>query len=51
VAAPVHDGQRRLVGAITVHGPAYRFPSTGEGDRIGAAVRLAASRFSTTRSG
>src|SRR5215203_6333044 len=50
VAAPVHDGQHRLVGAITVHGPAYRFPSTGEGDRIGAAVRLAASRFSTTRS-
>jgi IclR family transcriptional regulator, acetate operon repressor len=51
VAAPVLDGQRRLVGAITVHGPTYRFPGRGEADRIGAAVRLAANRFSATRLG
>lgn len=51
VAAPVHDGQRRLVGAITVHGPTYRFPTTGEAERIGTGVRHAASRFSATRPG
>jgi IclR family acetate operon transcriptional repressor len=51
VAAPVHDGQRRLVGAITVHGPTYRFPTSGEAERIAVSVRLAASRFSATRPG
>jgi IclR family acetate operon transcriptional repressor len=51
VAAPVHDGQRRLVGAITVHGPTYRFPISGEAERIAVSVRLAASRFSATRPG
>jgi len=51
VAAPVTNGQRRLVGALTVHGPTYRFPPPGEADRIGTSVRLAASRFSATRLG
>ncbi len=51
VAAPVFDGQRRLVGAITVHGPTYRFPQAGDAVRVGAAVRLAANRFSATRLG
>lgn len=51
VAAPVFDGQRRLVGAVTVHGPTYRFPQPGDAGRVGAAVRLAASRFSATRLG
>jgi IclR family transcriptional regulator, acetate operon repressor len=51
VAAPVHDGRHGVVGAVTVHGPTYRFPSSGEADRIGASVRLAASRFSATRPG
>lgn len=47
IAAPVFDARGRLVGAIHVHGPAYRFPATGEEENIGhllieTAERLAA---------
>jgi DNA-binding IclR family transcriptional regulator len=46
VAAPVRDPDGVIVGAITVHGPSYRFPSPGEEDATAAAVRTAAARFS-----
>lgn len=49
VAAPVVDRDRLIVGAITVHGPSYRFPTDGQADRIGSVVRAAASRFSLHR--
>lgn len=49
VAAPVLDTQRRIVGAITVHGPTYRFPAQGQRERIGKLVRGAADRFSWNR--
>lgn len=35
IAAPVFDSKRRLVGAIHVHGPAYRFPATDAVDEVG----------------
>lgn len=49
VAAPVLDANRRIVGAITVHGPTYRFPGEGQRERIGGLVRGAANRFSWNR--
>lgn len=49
VAAPVLDQDRLVVGAITVHGPTYRFPPDGQRERIGVAVRTAANRFSLHR--
>jgi DNA-binding IclR family transcriptional regulator len=49
VAAPVLDERRRVVGAITVHGPTYRFPPEGQRERVGLAVRAAANRFSWNR--
>jgi DNA-binding IclR family transcriptional regulator len=46
VAAPVLiDGQGAL-GAIHVHGPAYRFPAAGSAGDIAAVVMGAAARFS-----
>ncbi len=47
VAAPVFASGRRSLGSIHVHGPAYRFPPTGQADRIAATVMEAAERFST----
>lgn len=38
VAAPITNGRKRVVGAIHVHGPTYRFP--GEHDRDGVADLL-----------
>ncbi len=49
VAAPVLDRDQLVVGAITVHGPTYRFPPEGQRDRIGVAVRSASDRFSLHR--
>jgi IclR family transcriptional regulator, acetate operon repressor len=49
VSAPVYDLGRVIVGAITVHGPTYRFPGRGEAASIAATVRAAASRFSVRR--
>lgn len=49
VAAPVLDAEGHVAGAITVHGPTYRFPADGQQDRIGATVRAAANRFSLHR--
>lgn len=49
VAAPVYDADRVVVGAITVHGPSYRFPRSSEKESIGTLVRAAAGRFSARR--
>jgi DNA-binding IclR family transcriptional regulator len=46
VAAPVLADGRGALGAIHVHGPAYRFPSDGPADAISSLVMEAAHRFS-----
>jgi DNA-binding IclR family transcriptional regulator len=47
VAAPVFASGHRALGAIHVHGPAYRFPPPGRSEEIAAMVMEAADRFST----
>jgi DNA-binding IclR family transcriptional regulator len=47
VAAPVLTESNRALGAIHVHGPAYRFPAKGRADSIAALVMDAAARFSS----
>ena len=47
VAAPVFASGHRALGAIHVHGPAYRFPPPGRSEVIAAMVMEAAERFST----
>ncbi|CAN5830369.1 IclR family transcriptional regulator [soil metagenome] len=46
VAAPLRDARGRLVGAIHVHGPAYRFPPPSKIEAIGRVVVDAAARLS-----
>lgn len=46
VAAPVYRGKGRIVGAIHVHGPAYRFPPAGQEEAIAGEIRAAANAFS-----
>lgn len=46
VASPVLDHDRRVLGAIHLHGPTYRFPQENQADRIGRLVREAAEAFS-----
>lgn len=46
VAAPVRDRDGRIIGAISAHGPSYRFPQVGEADRIADRVKAAGRRFS-----
>ena len=45
VAAPIADARAEVVAAVHVHGPSYRFPATGDEDRIASAVRAAAARI------
>lgn len=47
VAAPVFDGGHRAVGALHVHGPAYRFPGDRDPAHIAEGVRDAAVRLTT----
>ena len=47
VAAPVLADGKRALGAIHVHGPAYRFPAKGKADAIALLVMDAAARFSS----
>ena len=47
VAAPVLADGKRVLGAIHVHGPAYRFPAEGRADFIASLVMDAAARFSS----
>jgi DNA-binding IclR family transcriptional regulator len=52
VAAPILGDGRGALGAIHVHGPAYRFPAMGRADAIASLVMDAAGRFSArTESG
>lgn len=44
-AAPVRDVRGRVVGAIHVHGPAYRFPVPGQAESTGALLIEAATRL------
>ena len=46
VAAPVRNRDGRVIGAISTHGPSYRFPQVSEAERIADRVRAAARRFS-----
>ncbi|HWL50512.1 MAG TPA: IclR family transcriptional regulator C-terminal domain-containing protein, partial [Acidimicrobiia bacterium] len=47
VAAPVLADGKRALGAIHVHGPAYRFPADGNANSIASLVMDAAARFSS----
>ncbi|NND02119.1 MAG: IclR family transcriptional regulator [Acidimicrobiia bacterium] len=54
VGAAVVNGDGRVLGAIHIHGPSYRFPASGEDGRIAdlvmdAATRLAASAARLSR--
>jgi IclR family acetate operon transcriptional repressor len=49
VAAPVLNGEGRVLGAIHVHGPAYRFPPAGTADSIARRVMEAGVGFSIRR--
>jgi DNA-binding IclR family transcriptional regulator len=46
VAAPVFDQLGRIAGAITVHGPTYRFPGSRRSEEIARFVCDSAQRFS-----
>jgi DNA-binding IclR family transcriptional regulator len=46
VASPVFDSAGRVLGAIHVHGPTYRFPPPRKEKPIGEAVVAAAEQFS-----
>lgn len=47
VAAPIIDSSGETVGALHVHGPAYRFPETEHATRIGRLVKDAADKLAT----
>jgi len=44
VAAPIRDRNGNVVGAIHVHGPAYRFPGSVDSDDVGQLVATTAER-------
>lgn len=46
VASPVYDSQMRVLGALHVHGPSYRFPGSSDREAIAARVSDAAERVS-----
>lgn len=46
LASPVFDQKGRILGAIHMHGPTYRFPKGREQEKVGQAVHEAAQRFS-----
>lgn len=46
VASPVYDDHRRVMGAIHVHGPSYRFPGDSDPQAIASVVADAADRVS-----
>jgi len=46
VAAPVRDLAGRVVAAVHVHGPSYRFPAAGKAEEIAGLVAAAADRVS-----
>ena len=46
VASPVYDDRGRVLAAVHVHGPSYRFPGRSSPESIAAAVAEAAARVS-----
>lgn len=46
VGTAIQDSRGRLVGAIHVHGPAYRFPASGTTERIGKRLLEISQRLS-----
>lgn len=48
VGAAVVDGEGRVLGAIHVHGPAYRFPADDDDERVAGLVRDAAARLAAS---
>lgn len=44
VAAPIRDHHGKVVGAVHVHGPAYRFPGERDADELGQLVAATAER-------
>lgn len=46
IASPVYDDRLRVLGAIHVHGPSYRFPGDSAPDAIASVVAGAAERVS-----
>ncbi len=46
VAALVRDHAANPIGALHIHGPAYRFPAQGETDKVATALADAAERLS-----
>lgn len=51
VGAPITNSSGRVVAAISVHGPSYRFPVNGSSASVAAAVVDAANRISERLSG
>lgn len=51
VAAAIVDKADRPVGAIHIHGPAYRFPEPGNADEVARLVAEAAERVSAASTG
>jgi DNA-binding IclR family transcriptional regulator len=51
VAAPVRGRMGRVVAALHVHGPSYRFPAAGSTDAVVAQLRRTASRLSQRLAG
>lgn len=45
VAAAVTDGAGQVLGAVHIHGPAYRFPAPGDDQRVADLVMDAAGRL------
>lgn len=45
VAAPLHDTKGRVIAALHAHGPAYRFPVTGQEQRVADLVVATAARI------
>ena len=45
VAAPIRDHTGRVVAALHVYGPAYRFPGDRSADALGADVVAAAAKI------
>ena len=46
VAAPIFGADSRMVAALHVHGPSFRYPAAGRADAVAALVRDMAARLS-----
>ena len=48
VGAAVVDPEGRVLGAVHIHGPSYRFPTKGDDERVAGLVMDAASRLAAS---